>query len=73
MMARRPRLLIAARIERRIRTHSSSSQSWRICFSPAEGAPLNDVIGHSITYRVAVGPRTGQKVFMLRSLSAERA
>jgi len=30
------------------------------------------VIGYSITYRVAVGPRTGQKVFTLRSLSAQR-
>jgi hypothetical protein len=30
-------------------------------FDPAEGAPLNDVIGHSITYRVAVGPRTGRR------------
>src|SRR5690606_21674445 len=41
-------------------------------FDPAEGAPLNDLIGHSITYRVAVGPRTGQKVFTLRSFSAQR-
>ena len=39
---------------------------------PAEGAPLNDLIEHSITYRVAVGPRTRQKVFTLRSLSAQR-
>jgi hypothetical protein len=39
---------------------------------PAEGAALNDLIGHSITYRVAVGPRKGQKVFTLRSLAAQR-
>ena len=28
----------------------------------AEG-PLDDLIGHSITYRIAVGPRAGQKLF----------
>ena len=41
-------------------------------FDPTEGAALNDLIGHSITYRVAVGPRKGQKVFTLRSLAAQR-
>ncbi|HEX5420337.1 MAG TPA: transposase, partial [Gammaproteobacteria bacterium] len=35
---------------------------------PAAGNPLNDLIGHSITYRVAMGPRAGQKVFTLQSL-----
>ncbi len=32
--------------------------------------PLDDLLGHSITYRVAVGPRTGQKVFSLQSVPA---
>jgi hypothetical protein len=27
-----------------------------------EGGPLDDLIGHSITYRIAVGPRAGQKL-----------
>jgi hypothetical protein len=39
---------------------------------PAEGAPRNDLIGPAITYRVAVGPRTGRKLFTLRCLSAQR-
>jgi hypothetical protein len=51
---------------------SRDCENTYLNFDPAEGAPLNDVIGHSITYRVAVGPRTGQKVFTLRSLSAQR-
>jgi len=33
-----------------------------------EGGPLDDLIGHSITYRIAVGPRAGQKLFTLQAL-----
>jgi hypothetical protein len=36
----------------------------------AAGGPLDDLIGHSITYRVAVGPRAGQKVFSLQTVPA---
>ncbi len=31
---------------------------------------MDDLIGHSITYRVAMGPRSGQKVFTLQSVPA---
>jgi ribosomal protein S27E len=31
----------------------------------AEPGPLDDLIGHSITYRIAVGPRAGQRLFTL--------
>jgi hypothetical protein len=31
---------------------------------------MDDLFGHSITYRVAVGPRAGQKVFTLRTVPA---
>ena len=31
---------------------------------------MDDLLGHSITYRVAVGPRAGQKVFALQSVPA---
>ena len=34
------------------------------------GGALDDLIGHSITYRIAVGPRAGQKLFTLQTLSA---
>jgi hypothetical protein len=37
---------------------------------PDAAGPLDDLIGHSITYRVAVGPRAGQKVFLLRTVPA---
>ena len=33
------------------------------------GGALDDLIGHSITYRIAVGPRAGQKLFTLQTLS----
>ena len=31
---------------------------------------MDDLLGHSITYRVAVGPRARQKVFSLQTVSA---
>lgn len=33
-----------------------------------EGGPLADLISHTITYRIAVGPRAGQKLFTLQTL-----
>lgn len=35
-----------------------------------EGGPLDDLIGPSITYRIAVGPRAGQKLFTLQTVPA---
>ena len=35
-----------------------------------EGGPLDDLIGHSITYRISVGPRAGQKLFTLQTVPA---
>lgn len=37
---------------------------------PAAGGAIDDLIGHSIAYRVAMGPRRGQKVFTLQSVPA---
>ena len=42
-----------------------------LTFDPAAGGPMDDLIGHSITYRVAMGPRAGQKVFTLQTVPAE--
>jgi catechol 2,3-dioxygenase-like lactoylglutathione lyase family enzyme len=36
-----------------------------LAFDPSEEAPINTLLGHSITYRIATGPREGQKVFTL--------
>ncbi len=35
-----------------------------------EGDPLDQLLGSSITYRIAVGPRQGRKVFTLQTLPA---
>jgi len=35
-----------------------------------EGGALDDLIGHSITYRITVGPRAGQKLFTLQTVPA---
>ena len=32
--------------------------------------PMNQLLGHSITYRIAVGPQAGRKVFSLQTLPA---
>jgi ribosomal protein S27E len=42
-------------------------------FGPEAGGAMDDLIGHSITYRVAVGPRAGQKVFALQTVPAREA
>ena len=39
-----------------------------VAFGPGESGPLDDLIGHSITYRIAVGPRAGQKLFTLQTV-----
>jgi hypothetical protein len=39
-----------------------------LAFDPSEEAPIHALIGHSITYRIATGPREGQKVFTLQTL-----
>lgn len=41
-----------------------------LAFDPSEEAPINS-LGHSITYRIATGPREGQKVFTLKTLPAD--
>ncbi len=35
-----------------------------------EAGPLDDLIGHSIAYRIAVSPRAGQKLFTLQTVPA---
>jgi hypothetical protein len=42
-----------------------------LAFDPAEEAPIHGLLGSSITYRIATGPREGQKVFTLQTLPAE--
>jgi hypothetical protein len=42
-----------------------------LTFDPAAGGPMDDLLGHSITYRVAVGPRTGHKAFTLHTVPVQ--
>lgn len=43
--------------------------AW-LAFDPSEEAAIHGLLGHSITYRVATGPREGQKVFTLQTIRA---
>ena len=42
-----------------------------LSLDPSSDGPLDDLIGHSITYRIAVGPRAGQKVFTVQTVPAQ--
>jgi predicted component of type VI protein secretion system len=46
------------------------AESSYLELAPDAGGPMDDLLGHSITYRVAVGPRAGQKVFSLQTVPA---
>ena len=41
-----------------------------LAFDPSEEAPIHRLLGHSITYRIATGPREGQKLFTLQTRPA---
>jgi hypothetical protein len=59
-------LRIGRRLEQRGLLERDLDNAWLTAQS--EAGALDDLIGHSITYRIAVGPRTGQKLFTLRTL-----
>ena len=43
-----------------------------LALESADEAPMDQLRGHSITYRIAVGPQQGRKVFTLQTLPDER-
>jgi hypothetical protein len=55
-------------LERRGLIERDIENAWLA--STGESGPLDDLIGHCITYRIAVGPRAGQKLFTLQTLPA---
>ncbi|MEO6081292.1 MAG: transposase [Steroidobacteraceae bacterium] len=61
---------IAARIGRVLEQRGVVERDMENAWLATQGAegPLDDLIGHSITYRIAVGPRTGQKLFTLQTV-----
>jgi len=46
------------------------AESSYLALDPEAGSVMDDLLGHSITDRVAVGPRAGQKVFTLQTVPA---
>ena len=63
---------IAARIGKLLEKHGLVERDMENAWPTADELtrPLDDLIGHSITYRIAVGPRAGQKLFTLQTLPA---
>lgn len=55
-------------LEKRGLIERDMENAWLTTDGP--GGALDDLIGHSITYRIAVGPRAGQKLFTLQTLPA---
>jgi hypothetical protein len=59
---------IAERIGRALEKESlierDTENAWLA--EDGEGGPLDGLLGHSITYRIAVGPRSGQKLYTLQ-------
>ena len=51
-------------------THGAVAENSYLAGDAVEGGPLDPLLGHSITYRIAVGPHAGRKVFTLQSLPA---
>ena len=59
---------IARHLERRGLLVRDAENSY-LSLAPGGDATLDTVLGHSITYRVAVGPNEGRKAFTLQSLA----
>jgi hypothetical protein len=59
---------VGRKLERRSLIERDMENAWLA--SDGAGGPLDDLIGQSITCRIAVGPRAGQKLFTLQTLSA---
>lgn len=63
------RRFIGRALERRVVLVRDAASSY-LELEPAAGGPMDDLLGHSVTYRVAVGPHAGQKVFSLQTVPA---
>ncbi len=59
-------------LEKRGLIERDAETAW-LSADPGQSGALDDLIGHSITYRIAVGPRAGQKLFTLQTVRAQPA
>lgn len=50
----------------------SDIESAYLAFDPGEETPINALLGHSITYRIAIGPREGQRVFTPKAAERDK-
>jgi len=57
---------IGRALERRGLVERDLENAWLA--ADTEAGPLDDLLGHSITYCIAVGPRAGQKLFTLQTV-----
>ena len=63
---------IGSALERQGLLVQDCEQSY-LALDPGKGEPAGDLLGHSITSRVAMGPRTGQKEFRTADAAAAAA
>ncbi len=49
-------------------THGAVAENSYLAGDDVEAGPMDQLLGHSITYRIAVDPRQGRKVFTLQML-----
>lgn len=64
---------LAQRIGRFLERQGLLERDAENCYLAGEGVdaePMDQLLGHSITYRIAVGRQQGRKVFTLQTLSA---
>ncbi len=62
---------IAQRVGRFLERHGlleCDAENSYLAGDAMEAGPLDELLGHSITYRIAVGPHAGRKVFTLQTL-----
>jgi hypothetical protein len=67
---------IAARIGRSLERSgliTRDIENSYLAFEPGEEEPIHGLLGASITYRIATGPREGQKLFTLQTIPASPA
>ena len=61
---------VASLLERQGLLERDDENTWLTLDEPDED-PLQQIQGHAITYRIAIGPRQDQKVFTLHTLPTE--
>ena len=57
-------------LEKRGLIERDAEHGW-LSGEPVQAGSLDELIGRCITWRIAVGPRVGQKVFTLQTVAAQ--